>query len=191
MKRIGAFLFLIAINLQLSAAEVKIEYFKIDGNFIEAKQTIQVNQFPKVIENEVNYLSAIPETNVFPRNGNTVTLTLTLNYDDGAPASGIPISVSSQAYTLTGAEWRTKTGLSARFGASAQTVINRIDSGLLRLQSPLNQTSGLTDANGSFSVVASNFHVCGNESTPGSDLITIAFSGGNSQFKINCVVPDL
>lgn len=185
---------LFSLCTQLWAEETgKEKLFKYEGNLITVRQGIESYQIPDFYSDaRADINQAIPEATIFPKNGNYLVWTLTLTYSDGSPASGIPMSVSSQPYTLTGSGWRTPNGLANRFlGGSRTTVLQRYAAGVLRLQAPISPTSGQTDLQGEFSVRVDNFHTCGNESTPGSDLVTISYASQSSILKINCAVPGL
>src|SRR5574341_1518806 len=67
------------------------------------------------------------EVTLFPSNGNTANLTVTLKYSDGSPAPGKAVTCQSRPLTLAGADWRNVNGLAPRFAGSQQTIRDRID----------------------------------------------------------------
>ena len=126
---------------------------------------------------------------LFPANGNSLDITITLKYQDGRPASGIRIDATSEPNTLTSSGWRTIDGLSRRWPSrSASKLRERYNQGLIRLGAKLNNSTIHTDANGQAKFTCQAWHVCGNESQPASDKITFHYGNKADQTIVKCGV---
>lgn len=125
-----------------------------------------------------------------PANGSSVDITIALRYEDGTSAPGIKVSAENRPETLTGNEWRSIGGLIQRWPpGSAAKLRERIDQGLVRLQTKLDKTVGVTNGNGQVTFNCLSWHVCGNESAPASDRITLSWPGGSEDSIIRCGIP--
>lgn len=174
------------------------ESFEHNGNTIYIEKTVDIEQIPEIKQDSNNLIMQVPQIDLFPRNGNRVTLSITLTYSDGSPASGIPVSVYSSYNSLSDSKWRTIDGLAQYYAdtngaGNVSTIRSRYASKNLKLRAPFSPESGSTNAQGIFQSVVENFHVCGNESQPGSDLINFSVSGGLQvvQWVVRCVTPNL
>lgn len=130
---------------------------------------------------------------VFPSNGNSMTLTLTLTYSDGRPAAGVPVSARARAHSLTGSGWRTINGLAQRWPTkSGRTLRQRHSQGIIRLGAKLDSSGVNTDAGGKAVFTCQSWHVCGNESQPAQDKITLSYGNNQSaEFIVACGVGGL
>ena len=131
------------------------------------------------------------EVTLFPSNGNTANLTVTLKYSNGSPAPGKTVSCQARPLTLAGADWRDVNGLAPRFGGSQQTIRDRIAQGIVRLGVRVTPASGITDANGQVVFVLASFHVCGNEGVPASDQIIVNSEAGTDTHVVKSAVGGL
>jgi hypothetical protein len=195
MKRLIVVL-LYAFCMNVSAYELgPSKIFITDGKIIEATQDIYSNQTQKLLISEKSAAAIpFPEVTLYPKNGNYAVWTINLAYSNGSPAPNIPLTVSFRPYTLTSPEWRNATTMVNRFTSktSQDTARERINSGLFRLKAPVSPLNGVTDAKGQFRVTIKNFHSCGNESTPASDLVSVTFGGSQSLYlRVNCAVDGL
>ncbi len=162
-----------------------------DVGGLSLRQTINIynDLFGEFLEDE---LSASTDPIVlFPANGSSVKITITMKYSDGRPAPGYNVSSTSRPINLTGAEWRTVDGLAPRFGSSANTIRQRISQGLVRMSCRITPSSATTDAAGRAIFLVDSFHVCGNENQPAADEVTFASAAGTDRAVIKSAVEGL
>src|SRR5262245_16226495 len=128
---------------------------------------------------------------LFPANGASTQLTVTLKYTDGRPAPGQTVSCASRASSLAGREWRAADGLAPRFGGNQARIRQRIAEGVIRLGVRVTPASAVTDASGKAIFRLDSFHVCGNEGAPASDEITATSAAGTTRSTIRSAVEGL
>jgi hypothetical protein len=131
------------------------------------------------------------ELTLFPSNGNSAKLTVTLQYSNGSPAPGKTVTCQSRPLNLTGTEWRDVNGLAPRFGGSQQKIRDRVAQGVIRLGVRVTPPSAVTDANGQVTFTLDSFHVCGNDGSPASDQITASSEAGADTQVIKSAVEGL
>lgn len=129
---------------------------------------------------------------LFPANGNSVTFTVTLKYQNGSPAAGKRVTSSSRPVQLTSADWRDVNALAPKFGSKgAGTIRSRVSSGVVRLFARVDPAVAVTDANGRATFRVESFHVCGNEGQPAADEITFSSEAGVSRARVKSAVEGL
>ena len=129
---------------------------------------------------------------LFPANGNSVTFTVTLKYQNGNPAPGKPVTSTSRPVQLTGADWRDVNALAPQFGSEGErTIRSRVASGVVRLRARVDPVVAVTDANGRATFRVDSFHVCGNEDQPAADEIAFSSEAGVSRARVKSAVEGL
>jgi len=136
---------------------------------------------------------ALPLLNdtLLPSNGNSITLTVKLKYSDGRPAPGIPVDCWSEPKTLTSSNWRSVNQFAARFGRGAGIIRQRVSQGIVRLSTRITPSRTNTNSSGQASFKVDSFHICGNESSPASDLVIIESRAGKHTYTIKSAVQGL
>lgn len=128
---------------------------------------------------------------LFPSNGNSVTITVTLKYSNGQPAPGIPVSCWAEPKTLVSSDWRDVNRLAPKFVASAATIRERVSQGIIRLSTKVTPSQTNTNSSGQASFKLDSFHICGNENQPASDNIIVESRAGRNTYTIISAVEGL
>ena len=157
----------------------------------DEKITSKIAAFYDSTDDGIEEIIPFSGDTLFPSNGNSVIITVTLKDSNGKPASGISVSCWSEAKTLTGSDWRQINQLASRFGRGAGTIRQRVSQGVVRLSTRVTPPRANTNSNGQVSFKLDSFHICGNESSPASDLITIESRAGRDIYTIKSAVEGL
>jgi len=131
------------------------------------------------------------ELTLFPSNGNSATLTVTLRFSNGSPAPGRTVRCESRPLSLVGAEWRQVNSLAPRFGGSQQTIRERVSQGVIRLGVRVVPSSAVTNSAGQAQFRLDSFHVCGNDGQPAADEVITTSEAGTNRTIVKSAVEGL
>jgi len=131
------------------------------------------------------------EVTLFPANGNSATLTITLKYSNGQPAPGKTVRCESRPLSLTGGEWRNVNALAPRFGKGERTIRDRVAQGVVRLGVRVTPASAVTNGSGQVQFRLDSFHICGNGNVPATDEILVTSEGGTKRLVLKSAVGGL